>query len=403
MQSTQNGGMESLCVDLGAELARRGLVVGVIIPEATAFDALADRFLAAKTQVFRLDTDGRAGRIAQLGRWVRLLHLYRTWRPDVIHLNTGGATGGLGVIAAARAATSATVVITEHDVPTAHPTRHQRLARQVLDHLSHAIVTISRKTAAARQERLPTAASASKFGAIPIGIPIRDVSAARRAENRREIRQELGIHQRAVVIGSVVRLAPGKGLDDLINAFALLLREQPCELLLVGDGPLRQELEELAIKRQVRDHVHFAGFHADPSPFLDAIDIFALAVLLGSGSVALLEAMAHGVPSVITFCGPEEAVIPEQTGLGAPPSNPPALAEALLRLVTSPALRDQLGAAGAAHVRQHFTIGRVANDLLDLYAAAKSSGVPTQQRIDWLPNPAYGSSHPYLAIPTTHA
>jgi glycosyltransferase involved in cell wall biosynthesis len=251
-----------------------------------------------------------------------------------------------------------------------------------LDHLTHAVIAISRKTAATRRARLPTIAPARKFGVVPIGIPIREIPREIQVENRRRTRRELGIHERTVVIGCVVRLVTGKGLDDLIDASAIAMRERPCRLVLVGDGPLRSKLEALAVERGIRDYVHFAGYHPDPSPFLDAIDIFALPVLLGSGSVALLEAMSRRLPSVITFCGPEEAVIPNRTGLGAPPGDPVELANALLRLVESPELRDRLGAAGAAYVRQSFTIARVADDLLALYATARRGRIPTRLRAE---------------------
>jgi len=192
------------------------------------------------------------------------------------------------------------------------------------------------------------------------------------------------------VVGSVVRLAPGKGLDDLIRAFAIARATVPVRLLLVGDGPLRDELGQTALDLGVSEAVHFAGQRSEPGPFVDAMDVFVLAVPAGSMSIALLEAMARGAPPVITFCGPEEAVIDGETGLGAPPSDPPGLAAVLVRICEDTALRARLAASAAAHVRAHFSVERVADDLLELYASVAQGGVPDRLRADAAPNPRPG-------------
>jgi hypothetical protein len=88
---------------------------------------------------------------------------------------------------------------------------------------------------------------------------------------------------------------------------------------------------------------------------------------------------------VITFCGPEEAVVPEKTGLCAPPNDPARLAVSLLRLASEPQLRSALGAAAAAHVRRFYSIQRVADDWLEIYRTCRT-GVP--QRL-WPDSPPY--------------
>jgi glycosyltransferase involved in cell wall biosynthesis len=102
-------------------------------------------------------------------------------------------------------------------------------------------------------------------------------------------------------------------------------------------------------------------------------------------SIALLEAMALGLPAVITFGGPEEAVIDGRNGFCPPPANPPALAAALWRLVSDESLRQSLGRAAADDVRDHFSISRVADDLLQVYAAARGGPLPEHLRADRQP------------------
>ena len=382
---TAPGGMEAHCLDLAAELIRRGLCVAAIVPETETFDTLAARLQSAGATVTRLNTDARHGRGQQLRRWLRMARQIRRWRPDVVHLHVGGATGGLEVVATARLLSRARIVVTEHDVPDAQPRPSQRINRRAMDRLSHVLVAVSRRNAALRRERL--GARPQTFAAVLNGVPIPQLTPETRAANRRRVRSALGIEPDAVVIGSLVRLAEGKGLDDLLRAFAFALQEQPCALLLVGDGPLRPDLEALARDLGIAGQVHFAGHRSEPAPYLDAMDIFALAVPAGSMSIALLEAMARGLPPVITFCGPEEAVIPEETGLCAPPHDPAGLASSLSRLVENGALRSRLGVAAAGHVRRHLSVERVASDLLEIYGIASCRGIPAHLRADAPPNP----------------
>jgi glycosyltransferase involved in cell wall biosynthesis len=401
------GGMETLCVDLGLELRARNIDVAAVVPEEVWADPLVERFHAAGARVIRLDTDpfiGRLhpvhGRLAQARRLARLWHLLRLWQPDVVHLHVPCAPAGLGVLALARAA-GATTVVEEHNVPWPDPSLRIRCSADIVNRLAHVTLSVSRYNAALRTERIGDIPD--RHAAVLNGIPVCRVSPKTRQANRVHARERLGIGCEDVVIGCLVRLVEGKGLHDLLRAFALVREEHPCRLLLVGDGPLRAELELQASELGVADWVHFAGQQQEPPPFLDAMDIFALAVPAGSMSIALLEAMARGLPPVITFCGPEEAVINGETGLCAPPNHPAGLAATLTRLVADPVLRARLAKNAAEHVAQNFSIARVTDDYLELYHTAQSGQVPDRMRADAPPNPQPGmrisQSCPVLGTP----
>lgn len=377
LQSVTVGGMEGQCVDLARELARLGVQVAVVVPKAPAFDALAERFALAGARVERLDTDARDGRVAQGLAFARLIRFMRGWRPDTVHVHTGGPTGGMAIVAAVRVATSATVVLTEHNVPFAEPGTRLRLATRLKDRLLHAVVTLSARNAELRRTWL---GEPDNFVGIPPGVRIADADPDLRAAHRAQVRDSLGVPSASVVITSVARLVEGKGLDDLMRAFADVRLKASCDLVLVGDGPLRKRLQALATNLGVADQIHFVGYQPDPGPVLDATDIFALAAPLGSGSVALLEAMARGLPAVITYCGPGEFVVPDETGLCAPPRDPAALARVLLRLVRDPDLRSALGLKAAARARDRFRIEHVTRDLLEVYASAKGAVIPERLR-----------------------
>jgi len=183
------------------------------------------------------------------------------------------------------------------------------------------------------------------------------------------------------VIGSVVRLAPGKGLATLLRAIGVVVKRVDARLLLVGSGPLDSEVRRMACDLGIEDKVVMTGHQPDPGIFVDAMDIFVLAVPVGSGSIALLEAMARGKPPVITFGNGEEAVVPGKTGLWVPPDDPAALAAALVRLSSDPDLRSRLGRSAARHVRQHFSIERFVDDLVDVYLAARAGSIPEGLRV----------------------
>ena len=374
-QSTAMGGMEMHVQYLAAELIARRLEVSVVLPRANVFDELARRCVGLDAEVLRLDTDGRNGRTSQFSSWLRYVRWARGHRPDVIHIHTGGATGGMAVAATSRWLLRATVVRTEHDVPEDVPGRWLKLSSRLTDACCDAVVAVSRRNATLREEKLR---APHNFAAVLNGVPIPPDHSG--PSHRLATREELGISLDEVVVGSVVRLADGKGLVDLMRAFALLSSGTPRRLLLVGDGPLRPDLENLADSLGIADRVIFAGHQVDPDRFFRTMDIFVLAVPQGSMSIALLEAMARGVTSVITFGGPEEAVIDGVTGRTAPPCEPAALAAVLSELVDDPPERARLGVAGLEHVRASLSSGRVAQDLLSLYTSVRRYGVPVHLR-----------------------
>jgi len=376
LQTTAIGGMESHCIDLAGEYVRRDIKVLAVVPGAAGFDPLEERFRAVGVAVHRMDTDARRGRLMQTRQLARFITRARDFAPDVVHVQTGGATGGTAVVAIARLI-GAVAIMTEHDVPDERPSLRTQASRYVLDRMTHALIAVSRRNARLRSSRIKPIED--RFAVVLNGVPLPDIDEATQRGNRVAVRKELGIDDGRVVLGSVVRLAEGKGLRDLVHAFAILCTEgTECDLLLVGDGPLRAELGALCATLGVAEHVYFAGSQRQPGRFVDAFDAFVLAVPAGSMSIALLEAMARGAPPVITFCGPEEAVCDGETGSCAPPEDPVGLAATLGPLVRDRPRRERLGKAAAAHIRAHYSVARVADDVLDIYAGARHGTLPAR-------------------------
>ena len=142
------------------------------------------------------------------------------------------------------------------------------------------------------------------------------------------------------------RLSPEKGFDVLIRAFAQLAPWYPdWTLHILGTGPQREQLEELAERLGVRDNVHWAGWSERPEAMLLEASVFVLPSRYEGFPNALLEAMACGLPCIASDCdsGPAEIVRDGLDGLLVAPDNVEALARALRQLVADPARRVELG------------------------------------------------------------
>ena len=146
---------------------------------------------------------------------------------------------------------------------------------------------------------------------------------------------------------AVARLVPQKGLDVLIGAFALLPEATRAgwRLTLVGDGPEREALEGLVDRAGLRSTVSFEGFRSDPVLFMQRASIFALPSRFEGMPNALLEAMAAGLPSVVSDAspGPLEMVRDGHQGLVVPTDDVAAFAAALGRLILDVDLRRRCG------------------------------------------------------------
>lgn len=186
---------------------------------------------------------------------------------------------------------------------------------------------------------------------------------------RQEFRHSLGIAPQALLIGTVGRLHPQKDYPTLLQAFARLLPQYPeARLLIVGDGPLAAALHTLADELQIATHLIWLSQRTDMPVILSALDIFALASRWEGLPLAVLEAMAAGLPVVATQVGGlPEAVLPGQTGWLVPPGDAPALANALLSLAGDLTLRLQMGAAGRQRAADVFSAEQMANNLQDYY------------------------------------
>ncbi len=184
-----------------------------------------------------------------------------------------------------------------------------------------------------------------------------------------ELRRRLGVTDRDMVILSMARLAPDKGLEYLITAATILLRtELQFRIVIAGDGPVQARLEELTRHLGVADRVTFLGFREDVSDLLAACDLVVLPSLREGLSIALLEAMAAGKPIIATSIGSHrELACQAEIARLVAPADTAALCEAILQVGRDPALRTRLGATARILFESHYTEERMLNSYKQLY------------------------------------
>jgi glycosyltransferase involved in cell wall biosynthesis len=172
------------------------------------------------------------------------------------------------------------------------------------------------------------------------------------------------------ILVSVGSLVENKGHRILIDSMRMLVPEYPAlRLLIVGDGPLRSELEGLVGRLKLSGRIKFTGIVKDIDSVLVLADIFILPTRYREGmSLALLEAMQQGLPIISTFIGGiPEAVEHERTGLLVPSGDVRALADAIARLAADANLRQAMGNAARRRCEQRFTVEKMVAQIESLY------------------------------------
>jgi len=280
--------------------------------------------------------------------------LARTLREDAVdiihcHMTEGTLLGLLG----ARRAGLRGICATVHNVIVASPRRTWDLRRWLLQRAMDSvfarvdrIITVSAQVATTIQRS--TKIPGRRVVTIPNGV---EAERYHRAEDRRELRQRLGLADSRPLAITVGRLVPQKGHTYLFAALARLPEARRPLTLIVGDGPDRAMLQSRVVELGLAQDVQFLGNRTDVPLLLGAADIFVLPSLWEGLPLVLLEAMAAGVPTVITAVGGNPEVIEDgKSGLLVPPADASALATAMRALLDDPQQRASI----RQHARQRF-------------------------------------------------
>lgn len=177
------------------------------------------------------------------------------------------------------------------------------------------------------------------------------------SEHRIAAREQLGVDNEVLLVGTIGQLVPHKGHTHLIDAFAQILPRFPsARLVVLGEGQLDRSLHEQAQRLGIDSAILFPGYVPHAKSLLPAFDLYVSSSVEEGLGTSILDAQATGLPVVATSAGGSaETVQDGVTGLLVPPADPSQLAVAMLSLLTDPSRRASLGSAGPAWIRQHFS------------------------------------------------
>lgn len=244
---------------------------------------------------------------------------------------------------------------------------------RMLARISDRIVAIS---PAIRSELLQTyrIGRDDQYRVVPLGFDLSPFAAVD-AGARVAARRALELPADAPVISTVGRLTAIKQHRLFLETFARVLTEHPGAIALIaGGGELADDLATHATSLGVADRVRMLGWRRDLSAIYAATDVFLLTSRNEGTPVALIEAMASGVPGVSTNVGGVKDVIASPTlGLLAPDQDVHGLARHVSELLSDRPRRQDMGRAARAFVLQHFSLDRLVSDIVTLYQELETS------------------------------
>jgi len=184
-----------------------------------------------------------------------------------------------------------------------------------------------------------------------------------------EKRREFGIKSADFVVGVVSKLWEGKGHRCILEAAKTVVAKVPnVKFMFVGEGYLRQELEELTQQLGLSDYVIFTGFRSDIPEVTAIFDIAVLASFFEGLGRVLLEAMVLSKPVIATRVGGiVDVVSDDKTGILVPPNDSAALAQAMIKLLLDDDLRKRMGEAGRAKIDAKFSARTMVSKIQDIY------------------------------------
>lgn len=375
------GGTEMHVVRLANEMTRRGWRVSVfcIAGPGPLFPQLQRAGVTVLSPTVRPERSGHARNSAftVASASVVLLNAILRLRPDVISFYLPAAY----LIGGPLAWLGRTPVRIMNRRSLNHYQHDHRIAAFLERYLHQRMTAVIGNSRSVVHELIEQeGAPANRVGLIYNGV---DISLFKPAEARRpEMRAALGIAPQQVVLVIIANLIPYKGHRDLFLALGQIKDrlESDWRLLVIGrDDGIGASLRKLAAELKIADHIEFLGLRSDIPDILQASDIGLLCSHEEGFSNAVLEGMAMSLPMIVTNVGGNpEAVVDGITGIVVPPREPEHLADAILRLMSDPRLRTQLGTAARQRVLQHFSFERCVESYELLYSSLLD-GRPLQQ------------------------
>jgi len=269
------------------------------------------------------------------------------------------------------------IIASVHNVYTIDKKIHRRIINKYLSGWTDKIVAVSK---AVKDDVL-------KYDLVPdekVEIIYNGVDLSKFLDtNGDAVKQEFTIAPGVPVIGTVGRLTLQKGQRYLLEAISLLRKKFPdLVLLVVGDGPLKNELKDYAKSLGIQKSAIFTGSRRDVPSLLAAMDLFVLPSLWEGLSISLIESMAAGKPVITTDIPPiREVVNTDKVGILVPPQDSRTLAEAIEILLKNKGMAERLGKAARERVFSTFNIETTIRRYTDIFEdILRNKGWDTEQK-----------------------
>jgi glycosyltransferase involved in cell wall biosynthesis len=303
---------------------------------------------------------------------VRVHRLIRRVRPDVVHghASIGGAAARLGATG-----TGVPRVYTPNGIMT---TRLALTVERALSRLTDAFIAVS-ESEANLAERLRVAPR-ELISVIPNGIELHGEEPP-----VFDLRRQLGVDDRTPLVGMIARLAPQKAPEVFVRACAHVSAQLPqARFVLIGEGPLAGLVAREISAARLDDRFLLLRGVQGAASVLCQLDVFVLASRYEGGPYAPLEAMRAGTPIVLTdVIGNRDTVAHECSGLLVPPDDPPAIADAVLRLLGDADLRRRLVDNAGGRLRDRFDVRSAGKRLSRLYQALTAEPLHSRRFLDY--------------------
>jgi len=357
IDTLQIGGAQKLVTLLASAVPKESIHPTVISFRANPAPANLDVLHAAGVDVMTFASRS----LLDLKRLRQLIRFLRAEKFDLIHTHLSYANI-LGCLAGFFAGIP--VIATLHS--TSHDSRRTayfvtRLERIILRHFARQIVAVGYTVADAHQNHL----GSRPVNVIPNGVPVPPPILS---QAREDLRLAIVGDERRPVIISVGRFVEAKGYENMIEAFAILHRQDPRPVLVIaGSGRLLDPIKNKIAEMQLGESVRCLGERSDISQLLDASDIYLSSSHWEGLPVALLEAMMAGLPIVATSVGDIPHVVTADIGILVPPRRPDCLAEALGDLVGAPERVSAMGKAARLRAMQEYSLESWVEKLTSLY------------------------------------
>jgi len=344
----------------------------IVLPTHPRLEPLAQR-LMKHAQVLRLAIEDQR-RLPAVVNTVRAL----TRRADVVHLNSNHPGSRLGILFSfALACAGAPLVCVEQRVSLLDDIIVPRALRPFLPCLFRWSRRAAARVIAVSKQNAELLTSyyglrSDKITIVHNGIDLPDFKESDIAQARAALRAELGLPEQAVVLLTLARVAPNKGHRYLIEAMPEVLRTHPnVHFVFAGQHDQAEPVIAQINALGLGSHAHLLGFRSDAHHLLAASDFFVLPSLAEGFSLALVEALAAGLPTVATNVGGAGEVIRDsEGGLLVPPADSAALAAALNKLLSLDEAQSWHQRQAARQAAQPFSTQVMADKMLRVYLEA---------------------------------